>query len=413
MAEPQIVPPPPTVNQGDAQIAESVRKAFDRVLPPTKTTASTEAPPEPEPLKPQAPPEPEPPPPPQPEPKPAEADVPSFLEQALRGTASPEAVKSEEEWPEELPQFKTPEESKARYKKWRETYGSLKQELEGLKSRPAQDPQVQQRMQLLEGQNKQMAEMLSRFGVEQSAEFQQNIIRPLYAAWNEASRIVKDAGGDPQDLAKAMALSGKSQFEALDELFMGMPESARSEAHDALRTYRRFEDARRSTMQNAPQALEGIRKREMERQMGDLNRQRADMKNIFERTVKNLRENAKLEVLLRTESPEGKWWNEQGDKILDQGRNLYLENTDMERVALACILAPAAESYRNLWINSQKKIGELQRIIAERINNEPNLSESSGSGTLPSSEAQLRDDLKKPFAEVFLREFHRQQAQSR
>jgi hypothetical protein len=111
--------------------------------------------------------------------------------------------------------------------------------------------------------------------------------------------------------------------------------------------------------------------------------------------------------------PEGSWWNEQAEKIEAQARDLYLENTDMNKVAVACLLAPAAEVYRKLWMNSQKKIGQLQKAFNERLGNEPNLSESSGSQRIPSSDAQLKDDLQRPFHEIFLREFHRSQAGNR
>jgi hypothetical protein len=418
MAEPVIVPPPPTIVQphgvDTSPGLEQVQKAFDQVLPERKKPPpSTEPPVSPpaspvpeEPLKPAVPET--------PPPKPEETDVPSFLEQALRGgePAAAPVTPAEEEWPEELPEFKTPEEKTARYKKWRETYKNLKSELEAARQRPQTDPQQAAKLEMLEAQNRQFQDVMSRLGVEHSAEFQQNIMRPLYASWGEAARIVQQSGGDPQELAKAMALGGKAQFEALDQLFMEMPESAKTEAHDALRTYRRYEEARRAAIANAPQALEGIRKREMERQLGELNRQREDMKSLFESAVKTLRD-GRLEVLLKTEMPEGQWWNEQADRIVEQARNLYLENTDMNKVALACLLAPTAEVFRKLWINSQKKIGQLQKIIDERIGNEPDLSESGGSQAMPTSEAQMREDLRRPFHEAFLREFHRSQARNR
>ena len=41
------------------------------------------------------------------------------------------------------------------------------------------------------------------------------------------------------------------------------------------------------------------------------------------------------------------------------------------------------------------------------------VSGSCGSQGIPTSEAQLADDLKRPFSEVFLREFHKSKAASR
>lgn len=421
MADPVIVPPIPTITQthsGDTSPGmEQLQKAFDQVLPAIKTEPTKKTP-APEPVKPvETPTEPvnpaaEPDKPAAQEPaKESQFDVPSFLEEALR--SEPSQPKEPEEWPEELPDFKNSEEAKTRYKKWREAYSKTKSELKTLQEKPTLNAQQLARMEQLETQNREMQTVLSRMGVEQSVEYQRTIVQPLMASWNEAAKIVKDAGADPNALARAMSLSGKAQFEALDELFQDMPESAKIEAHDALRTYRRYEEARRQTLANAPAAAQEIRKREAERQVQELNKQREDMKSIFERQVARLREDAKLELLLKTDKPEGKWWNDQGERIIEDGRSLFLENTDMEKVAMACVLAPAADAYRKLWLTSQKKIGELQKIINEKIGNEPNLSESSGSQSIPSTDQQLKDDLNRPFHEVFLREFHRAQSRSR
>lgn len=423
MADPVIVPPTPTVTQPPPGVVDTspgfdqLKSVFDRVLPEVKgqpTPPKSQEPPKPidtppapvtEPQKPATEPPKEP-------AKESHEVPPSILEQALRGTESAVKPPAEEEWPDELPTFKTPEESKQRYRKWREEYKTLKNELKTLQEKPTLNAQQLARLETLEAQNKQMSEVLTRVGVEHSAEFQNNIMRPLKQNWGEAVRVVSQAGGDPQALAKAMSLSGKAQFEALDELFSEMPESAKIEAHEALRNYRRFEDARRAAIANAPQALEGIRKRELERQYADVNRQRDEMRGTFDRAYDKLKNEAKLEVFQRTDLPDVQWWNDQGERLKKMSADLFLENTDMERVAMACLLAPAADTYRNLWLNSQKKIASLEKLFKDRLGSEPNLSESSGNiGTPP--EVSLAEDLKKPFDQVFLREFHRSQARNR
>lgn len=399
-----------------------VQKVFDRIMPPGKdakppasaTPPVTEPPPaippppvEPpkEPVKPAEEPKP-----------PVEHKMPSFLEEALKVEPSqPEkpAAPPEEEWPEELPTFKSSDEAKNRYKKWRESYKTLKEEAKSLRERPGGlDEQTKARMDMLEGQNKEMATVLSRFGVEQSAEFQQNVIRPLYGAWNEACRIVKESGLDPNDLARAMSLGGKTQFEALDQLFEGMPESAKSEVHDALRAYRKLEDVRRSALANAPANFEQIRKREMEREYAVLNKQKEEMASMFDDAIKQLRDEAKVEVLQTTTDPEAGWWNDQQKELIATSRKLYLENTDMRKMAMACVLAPMADTYRKLWLTERAARNKAEKNLQEKFGAEPSLSESPGA-TTPSQEAQMKEDLKRPFSEVFLREFHRAQARSR
>ena len=127
-----------------------------------------------------------------------------------------------------------------------------------------------------------MAEVLSRVGVEHSADFQNQIIRPLTGAWNEAVRIVHEAGGDPNQLAQVMSLQGKAQFEGLDELFSEMPESAKMEAHEALRTYKRYEEARQRAVANAPRTMEAIREKEVQREYQNVQQQRAQMASMFD-----------------------------------------------------------------------------------------------------------------------------------
>jgi hypothetical protein len=422
MAEPQIVQPPPTITQPSSPVdnspgLEQVQKAFDRVLPERKPKGQEPSPqptPPPPPSKEAPPPETK-----EAPPKEKEApkeEFPSFLKEALELETPPPSKPAaappgepEVEWSEELPV----EEKKSRIKGLRDAYKKVKTELETLQKRPQIDPRAVERMSYLEKENKQMGEALSRFGVEQSAEFQQQVIAPLVASWNEAARIVKEAGADPEELAKAMALTGRAQFEALDSLFMEMPESAKAEAHDALRAYRRFDDMRRRAIVNAPQTLEGIRKRETERQYHELNRQREDMKGMFDRALSTLRDEAKVELFQKSNDENAKWWNEQGDRIIAQGRDLFLENTSLDKVALACLLAPAADAYRSLFLKSQRKVAELQKVIKDKFENEPNLSESPGNAGALIPESQMAEDLKKPFADVFLREFHRSQQRNK
>jgi hypothetical protein len=385
---------------------DAVQRAFDTAYPDVKRASTPSSAPE----HPTAPlPGATAPPPDAPPKAPDELKIPSFLQDALKpdATLAPGAPEPDAEFPDDLP----PEQKQSRIKGLREAYKKVKAEADALRAQPQRDPQEQARMQWLEKNNQAMAEMLSRVGVEQSAEFHQNIIQPLTQSWNEAARIVRDSGGDPQELAKVMSLSGKAQFEGLDQLFEGMPESAKMEAHDALRSYRRYEDLRRRAVADAPKTLEKIRDRENQRQYQEMTAQRQEMGNMFERAVARLRDEAKVEVFQRTNDPEGKWWNDQSDQLIAQGRSLFLENTDLDRVALACLLAPAADTYRKLFLTAQKKVGDLQKIINDRLGGEPNLSESAGSSF--TAESQMKDDLKKPFADVFLREFHKSQARNR
>jgi hypothetical protein len=112
-------------------------------------------------------------------------------------------------------------------------------------------------------------------------------------------------------------------------------------------------------------------------------------------------------VFQTSTDPQAKWWNDQAAALEDAARKLYLDNTDMKKVAKAVILAPAVDAYRKMWMEERKARLKSDRIIRERLGSEPTMSESGGNTNGSSS---TQEDLKKPFADVFLREFHKAQS---
>jgi hypothetical protein len=422
-SEPVIVPPTPTVTQGQpipdspeqiASTAKNVQDIFDRIAPAIKT-APTPAQPQaqpPEPPPPQARTPVETPPAPQettPASQPEPTKLPSFIEKALDIPAEPPkpgepAAPTVEEWPEELPELKT-EQSKSNWKKFRGEYQKLKEELGTLRNRPPVDDQTRERMEFLENRNKELDAHVQRFSVETHQDFQQNIIRPMHMAWQEAAKIVQEAGGNPDDLAKALTLSGKPHFEALDEIFRDLPESAKAEAQPAIAAYRRIDETRKAALANAPRTMQELRKRDLERQQDYLQKQKKGMEQLFDEAVRVLRDEARVEILQTSSDPDAKAWNDQAENLVSASRKLYLDNTDLKRMAMACVLAPMADTYRKLWLQERAARLKTDQVQNDRYGSEPTLSESGGNarGQAPN----LQDDLKKPFKDVFLREFHK------
>lgn len=420
-----IVPPVPTVNQGQpiepadtSPGLASLQEAFDKVAPdPRRLPKSQEKPTEPQ--KPVETPKPDVPPSEKPtepleqvsEQKTDEHKLPSFLEDVLKPEAVKPEPKAEDEWPEELPTFKSSDEAKERYKKWRNAHDNLKKELKVLKERPVQDEATQVKVQNLERQNKEMQEVLSRMGIEKHVDFQNNIIRPMQMSWQEAARIVNDAGGDPNELAKALSLTGKAQFEALDSIYENMPESAKMEAQRHISDWRRLNDARIQALQNAPKTMEELHKRDLERQNQLLESQRQEMRSAFDEALRVLEEDAKVELLQESSDPETAWWNDQKKSIIENARDLAFKNTDMKKVMLASILANMVDPYRKLWMSEREAHNKTKKLVKDRFAAEPSLTESGGGNGTPQS--QLQNDLKRPFKDVFLETFHKAQARSR
>lgn len=422
MPDPVLVPPTPTVNQGepvtptgDTSAVQSFQTMFDRAAPrmgekpppSTPPTAPKEipAPPDTTP-KPVQPPQQPPETPPAPEPKPQEA--PAFLDSLLKGEpAQPAAAPAppEDDWPEEEPAFKTPEERKSRYKTWREKWKALQSENTTLKARPSLDENTSKKLAYLESQNREMGQVLNRMSIETNQDFQQKILAPMHAAYSEAARIVKDVGGSTDDLAKALTLSGRAQFEALDGIFREMPESAKAEVNNAIGIFKRYDEARKAALARAPDTLKQLQKAGLERQYAHLQAQKQAMSQLFDEAVRTLREEGKVEVLMKSPNTDDKWWNDQCDNIVNVSKSLYLDNTDMKKMAMACILAPMADTYRRLWVNERMARLKTDKVMRERLGAEPTLTESGGNIPGPTT---FEEDLKKPFSQLFMRELAKQ-----
>jgi ferredoxin-NADP reductase len=427
MAEPQIVPPTPTINQGtdpgaaaDAALGQSVQTIFDRIMPPAKGEEPPKPPPPPQeapkppvtpPETPPAPTEPVPPPtqiPTSPEP---ERKLPSFIEQALKVEPAEPSAAPVDELPENLDHV-TPEEHRKRWQSFRGAFNALKEENKTLKNRPPIDEPTRARLEYLENENKTMSQRLNQFSIETNQDFQQNVIQPMQGAWYKAARIMQEAGGDPKQLAKAMSVSGLAQYQALDDILSDLPESAKAEVNNALTAYRQLDEVRQNALKDAPRTVRELNKRNMERQVEFINKQKSEMGVLFDEAVRKLRDEAGVEVLRRTDDPESAWWNQQGDELVKTARNLYLDNADLGRMAMACVLAPMADTYRKLWFQEREARVKAEGTLKEKFGAEPSLSESGGAVPVPGA-ASMRDDLKRPFDQVFLDKFHELQRQGR
>ena len=333
-----------------------------------------------------------------------ESVIPSSIEEFLDGKTK-EIGAPAEDFPEELPQGQNGEEVKSNWKRLREAYKTAAEKVKALEAKPAADPELQTRLTKLESDNKQMAEILAKTSIEHDPRFQNDVIRPLNASWNDAVRIVKEAGADPAELQRIVTLKGKAQYEALDQLFEGMPESAKLEATTALRQFKHFSEVRRNALQNVGQTAEQLRQQEAAR-MIQVNKQvREQMDESYTNAVNLLRDKGKVFLLQKTEDPNGSWWNEQVDKIVNGGREFYLNNTDMDKAARAMVMSRMVDPLMKLLQAERAARIKNEKIIKERLGSEPSLSESGGNirnGGPP--------DLKEPFNVAFMRELQKQHA---
>jgi len=154
-----------------------------------------------------------------------------------------------------------------------------------------------------------------------------------------------------------------------------------------------------------PRTMQALQKADLERQYSLLNQQREQMGHLFDQAVKLLRDEAKVELLQKSNEPDSKGWNDQADALESAGRTLFMENSDMKKLALASLLAPMADAYRKLWLTERALRLKTDKTLDKRYGSEPTLSDSGGNtGSAPS----FAEDLKQPFSKLFMRELQKQ-----
>lgn len=357
---------------------------------------------------------------PSPEPKPAsetpkppdsqpstEFKLPSFVTQPeLPITPEPPKEAPLEEFPAEPPPEIKDEKQKNVWKEWRGKWDKTKkeraelqrkvQELESKSKQP--DEATAKRIQELERQNAEFQQHFQRASIENAPEFINSVLRPLQSSYTEAKRIITDAGGDPNQLDKAIVLTGKAQYDAMDEILSGLPESAKGELNAVMRDYKRYAQQRANALADAPRFAADMKAREEARQVQILTQAKQENEQRFDNVVKFLRDDYKFPLLRKSDEPGSESWNQVVDSIVKEGRNLFLENQDINKVAEACVLAPASLALYQLLQNSERARAKAEKELASIRGSEPTM---SGSGA-PSNGVDLKTDTKRPFADTFM-----------
>jgi Skp family chaperone for outer membrane proteins len=259
------------------------------------------------------------------------------------------------------------------------------------------DETTTKRIAELEIKNKQYEEFFQRQSIENHPAFVQQVIRPMQAAYSDAQRIISEAGGDTAALDRAIALGGKAHYDAMDEILSGLPESAKGELTATMRDYSRYAKQRQSALANAPQVAEDMRRQDEARQLQYLTQHKEQLSKKFDDVLKHTRDVVGFELLRKSDNPGDSQWNQMVDNIVEYGRGLALENQDEVKMLQASILAPAAITLRDLWLKAEKRASTAEKELSALRNSEPSMS-SSGA---PSNGTPSKDDLKKPFKDLF------------
>jgi hypothetical protein len=192
-------------------------------------------------------------------------------------------------------------------------------------------------------------------------------------------------------------MTGKAHYEAMDEILSGLPESAKGELTATMRDYTRFAKQRQNALANAPQVAEDIRRQDEQRQLQTLTQAKEQLSKKFDDVLKHTRDVVGFELLRKSDDPAHTEWNSMVDNIVDYGRGLALENQDEVKMLQASLLAPAAMTLRDLWLKAEKRASAAEKELNSLRKSEPSMS-SSGA---PSNGTPSKDDLKRPFKDLF------------
>lgn len=405
--ETAILEPPPaevaSTTETKSAAINLVQEAFDRAVPLKPKKGEVAKPveaskPTPEPLKTETPKS-------EPDLKPAvEQKLPSFVfgEKTEVKPTEPEIKLAD--LPKEPPATAS-ENEKINWKKTRSLLEKQDSELKTLREKQVLreekgkelSPVDSERLTQLETENNQLKDQFKRFGLQQDPTFIAQVIQPLRATYGEAKRIIKDAGGNPEQLDKALMLSGKAHYDAMDEILGEIPESAKGELTGVMRDYRRLATTRAEVLADAPRRFDELQKQNVQNQRQYLETQKVDMEKKFDERVKFLRDNAHLETLMESKEEGTEWWNEIPQKVMKTAKMIALENQDMDVVMDASILAASAITYRDLYRKSEERATKAEKELREIKGAEPRVTDA-GSAT-PTEKI----DPKEPFEKLFLR----------
>jgi hypothetical protein len=183
----------------------------------------------------------------------------------------------------------------------------------------------------------------------------------------------------------------------LEEVYSGLPEVAKGELSAVIKDIRLYDRRRDAVLSDPRRSLEHLRKEDLLNQQRQLQEQERETDNLLERTLVRLREHSKVEVLQRSTDPKDKWWNDQVDQIENTARQLS-KTHDPEQLMAAIALAPMTDAYRKLFLDSQDRIAQLEKRVAQFESHEPSL---DGEGTDISSVERQKKELAKPLGQAF------------
>lgn len=244
-----------------------------------------------------------------------------------------------------------------------------------LKARPAvvQDGDSKLALEQAIKERDDLLARVERVDLLSSPKFQQDFIAPRDKDFSDAQKLVKEAGGDPAELARAMGLRGRARMDALDDISKEIPNEMMRRRFDGyIESIDRRTEEINEKLANAKVALEEDRRQQALNRHQNNEKTAQELKVLLGSARRHLAEEMKLEAFQKVGKPDFEWWDKGIDEDDQAAEEIWLKATP-ESAALAAVLAPRAGRYRGMWMAERNARVAVEKELAELKGAEPSL----------------------------------------
>lgn len=239
------------------------------------------------------------------------------------------------------------------------------------KLREAGDPNAAAKIRELETKLQELSPLVEQTNLQRHPNFIATFTQPRAKLLEMAQKTVKDFGGDPAVLEKALSLNGRARSEALDEIYSEVTStSEREELAGMVRNIKMLDQGASDAIQNAKLHNEKLAEQERLQNFQTHEKRVENVKGNLALAEKFLRDEHNFEILKDTTDPELK---KTQDQIRSTAERLMLQTEDPAELSAAAYMAASCGVYRNIAKGQLEKIKSLEARLKDYEESEPTL----------------------------------------
>ena len=215
-----------------------------------------------------------------------------------------------------------------------------------------------------EALEKKLAEyesLVKNVSVENDPEFRAKHIEGRANKVKEIQALIADAGGDPADVATALALKGKERVDALRLVSDDLPGYLQGLLGTAVRELDTLDREAADKRANADQYLANRQREDQQRQQAEIEQDARAAELGWQRAQSKMK--TEFAVFNKTETDAD--WNAKADAAIARAEQTYRSNISREQQAEIIMRAEAAKEIEGLYHGMREYAEKLEKINAE------------------------------------------------